>query len=153
MRLWLLDANLSWPFDLGNQRWLYQGTLRRQWHRDPLTPQDRFSVGGRYTVRGFDGVTVLSAESGVLLRNDLSTAFGVAPYRLYAGVDWGRVGGPSAEFLRGRELIGGVLGLRANWKTGPAQTQLDLFVGKPLKKPVGFQTAQSVSGFSLSTQF
>jgi hemolysin activation/secretion protein len=29
--------------------------LRAQWSRSALTSQDRFSIGGRYTVRGFDG--------------------------------------------------------------------------------------------------
>lgn len=153
MRLWLLDAHMTLPFSVGQQTWNYQGTVRRQWHRTPLTPQDRFSIGGRYTVRGFDGATVLSAQSGVLFRNEISTALGQMPYSAYAGVDWGRISGPAAEFLLGRELTGGVLGLRSNWKTGPVQTQLDLFVGRPLNKPRGFQTAQSVYGFSLNTQF
>jgi hemolysin activation/secretion protein len=153
MRLWLFDVNLSLPFVVGQQTWNYQGSLRQQWHRTPLTPQDRFSIGGRYTVRGFDGATVLSAESGVLIRNEVSTVLGQTPYSAYAGVDWGKVSGPSATFLLGRELTGGVLVLRANWKTGPVQTQLDLFVGRPLNKPQGFQTARSVYGFSLNTQF
>lgn len=153
MRLWLLDANVSLPFSVGQQTWRYQGSLRQQWHRTPLTPQDRFSIGGRYTVRGFDGATVLSAESGVLFRNELSTALGQTPYSAYAGVDWGKVSGPSGASLIGRELTGGVLGLRSNWKTGPVQTQLDLFVGRPLNKPQGFQTARSVYGFGLNTQF
>lgn len=153
MRLWLLDASLSVPFKLGQQTFNYHGSLRRQWHQTPLTPQDRFSIAGRYTVRGFDGANVLSAESGVLVRNELSTALDQTPYNVYAGVDWGRVGGPSAAFLLGRELTGGVVGLRSNWKTGPVQTQLDLFVGQPLKKPAGFRAAKSVYGFSLNTQF
>ncbi len=153
MRLWLFDASLSLPFIVGQQTWNYQGSLRQQWHRTPLTPQDRFSIGGRYTVRGFDGATVLSAESGVLIRNEVSTVLGQTPYSAYAGVDWGKVSGPTATFLVDRELTGGVLGLRSNWKTGPVQTQLDLFVGKPLNKPHGFQTARSVYGFSMNTQF
>ena len=153
MRLWLLDASLSMPFKLGQQAFNYNGSLRRQWHHTPLTPQDRFSIGGRYSVRGFDGANVLSAEGGVLLRNEVSTNLGQTPYSLYAGVDWGRVSGQSAAFLLGRELTGGVLGLRSNWKTGPVQTNIDIFVGQPLQKPAGFRTAKSVYGFSLNTQF
>ncbi len=112
MRLWLLDAQLSQAFLVGGQRWTYQAQLRRQWHQTPLTPQDRMAIGGRYTVRGFDGNQVLSGDSGTLLRQEVATPLGSSPFSVYAGLDWGRVGGPAAERLAGRELMGGVLGLR-----------------------------------------
>lgn len=153
MRLWVLEASLMTPLKVGRQSWNYRGSLRSQWQQTPLTPQDRFSIGGRYTVRGFDGANVLSGDHGVLVRNELSTVLGQTPYSVYAGVDWARVGGPSAEMLLGRELTGGVVGLRSNWKTDLLQTQIDLFVGQPLKKPTGFRTDKRVFGFSLNTQF
>ncbi len=102
MRLWLLDASVSAPFDLGSQRWNYHSRLRAQWHQTRLTPQDRFAIGGRHTVRGFDGTSVLSAESGMFLRNELSTQLGASPYSVYLGLDLGSVSGPSAEQLVGR---------------------------------------------------
>ncbi len=37
----------------------------------PLTQQDKLSIGGRYTVRGFDGELSLSGEKGWLWRNEL----------------------------------------------------------------------------------
>ena len=51
--------------------------------REPVTldAQDRFAIGGRYTVRGYDGEASLSAERGWLLRNDLSWAVGDASTR------------------------------------------------------------------------
>lgn len=153
MRLWLLDASLSAPFELGSQHWNYHGRLRAQWHQTRLTPQDRFSIGGRYSVRGFDGDSVLSAESGMFLRNEISTQLGASPYSVYMGLDLGHVSGPSAEQLVGRYLSGAVVGLRAYWKTGRAHSSLDLFVGQPVSKPDGFITAKSVFGFSLNTQF
>ncbi|MEW5886540.1 MAG: ShlB/FhaC/HecB family hemolysin secretion/activation protein [Pseudomonadota bacterium] len=153
MRLWLLDAQLSQPFQLGGLRLAYQGRLRGQWHQTPLTPQDRFAIGGRYTVRGFDGHRVLAADSGVLLRNELSTRLGASPYSLYAGLDWGRVSGPAAQALVGRELTGAVLGLRAHWQMGRVRTQIDWFAGRPLEHPAGFQASNRVYGFSLHTQF
>lgn len=52
-------------------RYVYSGLIRAQWNRTPLTPQDRFAIGGRYTVRGFDGETSLMGERGWLLRNDI----------------------------------------------------------------------------------
>nr|WP_235263482.1 ShlB/FhaC/HecB family hemolysin secretion/activation protein [Nitrincola sp. A-D6] len=153
MRLWLLDASLSAPFHLGSQPWNYHSRLRAQWHQTRLTPQDRFSIGGRYSVRGFDGDRVLSAESGLFLRNEISTQLGVSPYSVYLGLDLGHVSGPSTEQLVGNQLAGAVVGLRSYWNTGRVQSSLDLFVGQPVSKPDGFITAKSVFGFSLNTQF
>lgn len=68
------DAQLNAPFNLGEQRLRYTGTWRAQWNRTPLVPQDRFAIGNRYTVRGFDGENQLLAESGWLVRNDLGVA-------------------------------------------------------------------------------
>ena len=131
------------------QRLRYQGTWRAQWNRTPLVPQDRFSIGGRYTVRGFDGESVLMAERGFLIRNDLSLALGQSGQELYLGVDHGRVGGPSAELLVGRHLTGAVIGLRGNYK----QLNYDVFVGGPLDKPENFQTHHRTAGFNLTLSF
>ena len=57
-----LDVDLSTPFTLGEQRLRYTGAVRVQRNGTPLTPQDRFAIGGHYTVRGFDGESSLSAE-------------------------------------------------------------------------------------------
>lgn len=153
MRLWLLDASLSTPFDLGSQRWNYLSRLRAQSHQTRLTPQDRFAIGGRHTVRGFDGISLLSADSGMFVRNELSTQLGASPYSVYLGLDLGRVSGPFAEQLVGRHLAGAVVGMRSHWQTGRVQSSLDLFVGQPVSKPEGFVTAKSVFGFSFNTQF
>lgn len=145
----LADAQLSLPFVLGGQRLRYTGAWRAQWNRTPLVPQDRFSIGGRYTVRGFDGENVLSAERGWLIRNDLGWALGQTGQELYLGVDYGEVGGPSSRALAGTRLSGAVLGLRGGYK-GFAY---DLFIGQPIKKPDGLKTAASVTGFNLNGSF
>ena len=148
-RLLSAEAALTLPFALGTQRLRYHGTWRAQWNRTPLVPQDRFSIGGRYTVRGFDGESVLMAERGFLIRNDLSLALGQSGQELYLGVDHGRVGGPSAELLVGRHLTGAVIGLRGNYK----QLNYDVFVGGPLDKPENFQTHHRTAGFNLTLSF
>lgn len=53
----------------------------------------------RYTGRGYDGGTVLSAERGWLWCNELSSALGNSGQALYAGVNTGRVGAPPASYL------------------------------------------------------
>ncbi len=145
MKLWLLDAALQQAFTLGGRQMNYSVAWRTQQNRTPLTPQDRFAVGGRYTVRGFDGLSVLSAERGWLLRNDISTAIAQG-HQAYVGEDAGHVAGPSAANLVGNSLTGGVVGVRGQW----ARFQYDIFVGRPLSKPDHFNTSKATAGFSLS---
>ncbi len=143
------DATVAIPFALAGLRLRYGGTWRAQWSRTPLVPQDRFAIGGRYTVRGFDGENVLAADNGWLIRNDLGLALGASGQEFYLGLDHGEVGGPSSELLVGTRLTGAVLGLRGGYK-GFAY---DLFDGWPLRKPDGFRTAANVAGFNLSWSF
>ena len=69
LRLYTAEVSLNAPFKLGDEKLRYSGLIRAQWNRTPLTPQDRFAIGGRYTVRGFDGETSLLGERGMLVRN------------------------------------------------------------------------------------
>jgi len=108
-------------------------------------PQDRFQIGGRYTVRGFDGESTLLGERGWLLRNDLGWTIGRTGQELYLGVDYGAVSGPSTLQLIGTRLAGAVVGLRGGYK----HFMWDLFAGRPISKPDGFQTASTTAGFNL----
>lgn len=148
------DVNLTVPFKVERsnrevQRIRYNGSWRIQKNRTPLTPQDRFAIGGRYTVRGYDGESILSAEQGWFWRNDLSFGLGSSGQELYAGLDAGQVGGPSSELLVAKRLTGAVLGLRGAIQ----KLNYDFFIGKPVNKPDNFKTAGSTAGFSLSLSF
>jgi hemolysin activation/secretion protein len=143
------DLNLNHPFRLGAQTWRYSSTWRIQSHRTPLTPQDRFAIGGRYSVRGFDGETVLSAERGWLWRNDLGFLLGDSGQDVYVALDHGEVGGPSSQALLGRRLSGAVLGWRGRFQS----LQFDFFMGAPVQKPDHFPGANWVVGFSLLHSF
>lgn len=147
--IWNADATLTVPFQLAQQSLRYTGAVRAQYNKTPLVPQDRFSIGGRYTVRGFDGENVLSADRGWLLRNDLALALGGSGQEVYAGLDYGEVDGPSSKFLIGKHLAGVVLGLRG----GYANASYDFFVGQPVSRPDGFKTASTTAGFNLSWTF
>jgi hemolysin activation/secretion protein len=142
------DASFQWPFKVVGQSFRYSAVYRGQWNSTPLVPQDRFSIGGRYTVRGFDGEVMLSAERGWLLRNDLGLALGDTGQEFYLGFDYGHVGGNSAELLLGRHLAGAVLGLRGGYKG----VYYDMFAGAPVSKPDGFEAGRSV-GFNLVYQY
>jgi hemolysin activation/secretion protein len=149
MRLYTADVNLNIPFDLFGQKLRYTALWRAQWNRTPLTPQDGFAIGGRYTVRGFDGETSLMGDRGWHLRNDLGIALGQSGAELYAGVDYGEVGGPSAQYLLGRHLAGGAVGVRGVFM----DLNYDLFVGAPISKPEGYRTARVTGGFNLNYGF
>lgn len=142
-------AQLNLPFTLGGLQLRYSGTLRTQWNRTPLVPQDRFSIAGRYTVRGFDGENTLSADRGWLIRNDLGWVLDPSGQELYLGIDYGKVAGPSSQALIGTRLSGVVLGLRGNYQG----FSYDLFFGQPINKPDGFKTASRVAGFNFNWSF
>jgi hemolysin activation/secretion protein len=143
------DANLALPFKVGDQGIHYNTSWRIQKNLTPLTPQDRFVIGGRYTVRGYDGESVLSAERGWFWRNDLSLTLGDSGQEIYAGLDTGQVGGPSSQLLVATRLSGAVLGLRG----AIHKLSYDIFIGSPVNKPENFKTARSTAGFSLNAGF
>ncbi len=145
-RIFNADVTLNWPL---TKSLSYQAAWRRQWNRTKLIPQDRFSIGGRYTVRGFDGEASLSAERGWLLRNDLSWTIPETRHQLYFALDHGAVSGPSAALLRGTHLTGAALGWRGQF--GGLST--DFFAGKPVSKPDAFRTASVATGFNLNYEF
>ena len=149
MQILRADATLSVPFSLASQRLRYGAGWRAQWNGTPLTPQDRFAIGNRYTVRGFDGESFLSGDNGWLLRQELGLSITPIASELYAGIDTGKVGGRSTATLRDTRLTGAVIGLRGN----AARLSWDLFVGGPLEKPEGFRTASTTAGFLLSLNF
>ena len=147
-KVYVADAQLVIPFSLGQQRLRYTGNWRAQWNRGGLVPQDRFAIGGRYTVRGFDGEMSLTGERGWLLRNDIGLLLR-GGQELYVGVDDGHVGGSSTSWQLGDHLVGGVVGLRG----GVGGLYWDVFAGKSLDKPRGYRTASTTYGFSMNWSF
>lgn len=144
--LTVTEINLQTPIHGFAPALRYSVLLRWQHNLTPLSPQERFAIGGRYTVRGFDGVNVLSAERGLLLRNEISTPLPAsAPLTAFLGIDYGYVSGPSSTNLAGQQLAGMVLGLRGAWQ----QLSYEVFIGTPLEKPQSLRTASHVAGFNL----
>ncbi|NOU40465.1 MAG: ShlB/FhaC/HecB family hemolysin secretion/activation protein [Methylotenera sp.] len=154
MKMLLGDLNLNVPFSAhapwGNQPLQYSATLRGQVNYTPLTPQDRFSIGSRFTVRGFDGQQTLIADHGWLMRNELIAPIAASGQSLYWGLDYGEVGGQSSKNLIGKYLAGTVVGLRGGAASRFGGLNYDVFLGKPINKPQGFATHQSVAGFNLN---
>ena len=145
----LAEGNVNAPFQLLGLPLRYSGSLRLQSNRTPLITQDRFAIGGRYTVRGYDGERSLVAERGVLLRNELCAPLGASGQELYVGLDHGEVRGPATSALSGKRLTGAVMGLRGQIKN----FQYDAFAGAPVRKPEAFHTAGVTAGFSINVSF
>lgn len=143
------DLNIDLPFTLGNQRWRYNPSLRGQWSATPLTPQDRLAIGGRYTVRGFDGEQSLSGEKGLLWRNELAWNVAGSGHEAYLALDYGRVTGPGTRYLVGKQLTGSALGVRG---TLLRRLSYEFFVGVPVAKPRHFHASGHTTGFSLNLQ-
>ncbi|MEX3959230.1 ShlB/FhaC/HecB family hemolysin secretion/activation protein [Trinickia sp. EG282A] len=144
-----LDATLSVPFSVGRVPLRYQTTIHAQNSPNLLYPTEDIAIGGRYTVRGFDGNTMLEAEKGFYVRNDLEVPIFRTGQAFYIGIDGGEVFGPSAQNLVGRRLAGAVIGLRGS----PFKNVVyDVFLGGPLYQPANFPNRWPVAGFSVSFQ-
>ncbi len=115
----------------------YSSVLNIQYTDDPVITSEQFSIGSRYSVRGFDGDNVLLAESGAYWRNEFSTPSTLASNaHWYVALDAGRVWGDSDESLLGRKLVGMAIGWRGQWSS----LYLDAALSGPLYKPVNFET-------------
>lgn len=148
-RILRTNARLSLPFALSTQHLRYDVAWQRQTSNTPLTSQDQFAIGGRWTVRGFDGERTLNADRGWLVRNDLSWQTPLAGTELYLAADYGEVAGNGTEYLTGNHLAGGAAGLRgALWKVG-----YDAFAGVPFSHPDSFKTSPATFGFNLNMDF
>ncbi|VUS97038.1 ShlB/FhaC/HecB family hemolysin secretion/activation protein [Klebsiella pasteurii] len=143
------NAQLNLPFALGGQRFRFTSRYQRQMSSTALTSPDMFSIGNRWTVRGFDGERTLTASHGWYVRNDIAWSTPLPGQEFYLGADYGEVGGAGSETLVGKHLAGGVAGLRGQY----LRASYDLFAGIPLDKPDGFKTEPATFGFSVSWSY
>ncbi|KVU96957.1 hypothetical protein WK75_08280 [Burkholderia ubonensis] len=149
----VVDANLSVPFAIARQPFRYVTTFHGQYTGNSLYYIDDLTIGSRYTIRGFDGETMLAAARGFYWRNELQMPIGQTGQALYAGLDYGHVWGPQPVALVGTQLAGAVIGIKGSIGTRLGAYGYDLFAGTPLYKPSGFPTARVTVGFQLTGQF
>ncbi|WP_150540076.1 ShlB/FhaC/HecB family hemolysin secretion/activation protein [Actinobacillus vicugnae] len=147
----IITASIDYkkPFVLEGHAWQFHSSFHAQWNKTPLIAQDRLSIGGRYSVRGFDGELSLSGERGWYWRNEISWNVAKRGHWLYWGLDGGRVSGLDGNTRLGHHLMGAVIGLRGSWKG----FYYDYFVGRPMRHPEGFRTSKHVTGFNLGYSF
>jgi hemolysin activation/secretion protein len=132
-----------------------QGTLRSQWkfqiHGTRLPSPERFSIGSRYTVRGFDGTSSLIGDSGVVARNDWSVHVPRLGAQVYGALDAGMVSGPSSHTAGpGRTLVGAAVGLRGSVFHA---VSYDVFAGHPVHRPDATPNNGLTGGFNLNVSY
>lgn len=157
--IWQADINLQIPFKLMSAPFMY--TLDSRWqHSDKiLTPQDRFSIGNRYTVRGFNGEESLTATSGLFVKNEFSTVIWNTNQRPYFAIDYGQVGGKTFDYIKNEAindkqnniLVGAALGVKG--QISRIHLNYDAFISTPLKTPKTMNADHVVTGFNVNWSF
>lgn len=145
--LWSADLRFTMPFLLLETPAQYRLNWRGQYAPKILVPNDRFYIGGRYSVRGFDGELMLSGDNGQYLQQEISLNTPVPNTQFYVAVDQGWVNGRNS--IPGqRYLLGSVLGLR----TYQNSFYLDAFTGRGLIAPDSIKK-DWITGFSINLSY
>lgn len=147
-KIWTMDTSIKKPVTIDGKQAQYSLRLCGQTTKNQLFASEFFSIGNRYTVRGFDGEQTLSAEKGWYISNELAIPLDDKGQEMYLGLDYGRVYGLNTQYLLGDTLAGAVLGFRGKIK----ECNYDIFAGSPLKKPKGYKTDNITLGFNLVYQ-
>lgn len=149
-RLWLFDASVVLPFRFAGRPLQWTSELHAQRSGDTLYAAEFISLGGRFTVRGFDGEQTLAAERGWNWRNTLTAPLGAWPAAIYAGIDLGHVGGPSKNnYTTQHSLRGSALGMRGQL----GRLGWDVFAGWAWGGARVLQTRRPATGFQLVYQY
>lgn len=185
--IYQLNSNLTSRYGpiIGNKPLpiIHSTTLKAQYATDSLTPDLKMAIGGRYTVRGFDGERSLSADNGILVRQDISfyPSFlnkqsannhsttinqnnirnSQASHAIYLGMDAGYITNHDKsqnERLLGQHLAGAFIGIKGHYYTPNTNNpylsfNYDIFTSKAISEPAGFSNKDWVSGVSLGMSF
>lgn len=122
-----LDFGFNKYFDTLN-RLQYSLFLRGQYSNNNLFGTEEISVGGIYSVRGFNK-TGLSGNKGFYARNELSQRYDLNEFIFmpYVGFDYGFV--DKNIYSMGGEITGGAIGSRVYWK----KINFELLYNTPIK--------------------
>ncbi|WP_103615744.1 ShlB/FhaC/HecB family hemolysin secretion/activation protein [Campylobacter concisus] len=143
-----LNLNYKYKFELPLS---YDLNINARYGLNKLSLQDKFSIGGYYSVRGFDGESSLVGNHGVSVRNTLSYNY-YKSNSVYAGLDAGMVRAASSGIKDKNTLAGYAIGLRGSIKAYN-NLSYDISVSKPLYKPKSFETKSTNVNFIISYEF
>lgn len=151
-RVYAVRLNLSAPLKIGEQNLRWTTSIKGQYSPDLLLGSEQFSIGSRYTVRGFDTYS-LSGSNGYFLRNEL--AWTVLPpssrgqsLEVYTGLDLGQVSRQTYDW-GASTLSGWGIGLRASLYPG---LNLELAHERALYQPEGWNRP-AITHFRVAMQY
>jgi hemolysin activation/secretion protein len=138
----VLDATISTPFNVFGINAQYTVTFHGQTTQTLQESSNLISIGGRYSVRGFDENNSLIAEQGYYVRNEVQLPISKTNQAFFVGLDGGRVFGPSQSPL-GSSLVGAAFGFRGGFWKGMSY---EIFSSVPVYRPREFKSG-AVFGF------
>ena len=142
-----LNLNYKYKFELPLS---YDLNLNARYGLNKLSLQDKFSIGGYYSVRGFDGESSLVGNHGISARNTISYNY-YKSNSVYAGLDAGMVRA-SSGIKDKNALVGYSVGLKGHIKAYN-RLSYDISISKPLYKPKSFETRSTNVNFIISYEF
>ncbi len=153
-RLVDITSSLDIPFKIGTQSFQYRPAFSQQHTYSDISSLDKFTIGGRSSVRGFNENNALTGSRGGSLKNDISWISPIpgqtfVGQQFYIGMDYGEVSEQGQPFLLGERLAGAVVGTRGNYHA----FGYDFNVGVPITKPAEFDADPLVFGFTLTWQY
>lgn len=141
-----LSASYSYP--ISNTLSL-SSTLFGQWSNDTLYSNERLSIGGEYSVRGFKGKS-LSGDEGYYWRNDITYRLGLWPYlgsvTANVALDTGSIAKDSSDQFERGSLLGSSIALNAQH----AQFSTALTLALPIESPSRLKADDYVVYYRLS---
>ncbi|MGG7049255.1 MULTISPECIES: ShlB/FhaC/HecB family hemolysin secretion/activation protein, partial [unclassified Campylobacter] len=149
MRIWLLD--IGYKHKLSNSL-SYDANLHAQYNKSKLTIQDRLSIGGIYSVRGFDGQMSLVGQKGLYLRNMLSYNY-TLNHAIYLALDGGAVYDTTSQVHGSNKLAGAGVGIKGVFDIMGSNLSYDLLISRPLYKPEYFKSKDTHVGFRIGWRF
>ncbi|OAQ15387.1 hemin transporter [Bibersteinia trehalosi Y31] len=148
MKIISAELNLKKSFNLFDQAFSVSHLFYSQWNKTPLVPQDKLNLGNYYTVRGFDGDSVIQGERGWYSQNNLHWHY-FPNHQIYLGLDYGHISGKTGKLQNKQTISGAVVGISGNLKIHSNQFDYHLFISQPLKP----RRHKSLLGFSTHYYF
>lgn len=146
-RVFTLDVSGMIPISFDDFVMSYNPQLFVQYSKDRLTIQDQFSLGNRWTVRGFDEEFSLIGDKGFYLRNEFNFYIPGFSFYPYYAIDYGRIFGGvyPLGLYSDDQLLGTAIGMRGSVNI----FSYDLFLGAPLYKPDEYETNSVNAGLNV----
>ncbi|NFV79467.1 ShlB/FhaC/HecB family hemolysin secretion/activation protein [Magnetospirillum aberrantis] len=154
------SADISYlrPFQLGGLSLTYTGAVHGQWSEDTLYSPERISLGGQYSVRGFDA-EYISGDTGAYVRNELALTLpetgegwidlGLGRVTPFVALDYGALrGDPKDDYERGA-MAGWAAGLR----TSGGMVMLSATYSQPLNAPAFIRERDHEAYLSLTVEY